>query len=92
MYFDKAISQHDVGISVVFVTLDEDALPYTFTFTEKCSNNVVEYQALILELEIAIEKYIPELIIFGDSKLVVINPPYLRGKEARADPLCSIGY
>ena len=38
---------------------------------EQCSNNVAEYQALILGLEMAIEMKLAELKVLGDSKLMV---------------------
>ncbi|GAA0174422.1 hypothetical protein LIER_27815 [Lithospermum erythrorhizon] len=36
-----------------------DMLPYSFTLSQRCSNNVEEYQALILGLEVATELDIP---------------------------------
>ncbi|KAL0418920.1 UNVERIFIED_CONTAM: hypothetical protein Sradi_1305500 [Sesamum radiatum] len=48
-----------------------EVLPYAFTLTENCSNNVAEYQALILGLEIAIDAKQLPLKVYGDSQLVV---------------------
>ncbi|XP_060182301.1 uncharacterized protein LOC132611965 [Lycium barbarum] len=53
MYFDGA-AQRD-GAGVVFVTPQGEVLPYFFTLTQRCSNNVAEYQAIILGLEMAID-------------------------------------
>ena len=44
---------------------------YSFSLSELCSNNVAEYQALIIGLQMAIEMGISQLEIFGDSKLVI---------------------
>ncbi|KAK4409373.1 hypothetical protein Sango_0010300 [Sesamum angolense] len=55
MYFDGVSYKEGVGAGVVFVTSKGEVLPYSFTFTQNCSNNVVEYQALILGLEIAVD-------------------------------------
>ncbi|GAA0154938.1 hypothetical protein LIER_12780 [Lithospermum erythrorhizon] len=49
----------------------DDMLPYSFTLRQRCSNNVVEYQALILGLEIATELNIPQLEVYGDSQSII---------------------
>ncbi|KAK4400691.1 hypothetical protein Sango_1175200 [Sesamum angolense] len=70
MYFDGASHKEGVGAGVVFVTSEGEVLPYSFTLTQKCSNNVAVDQALILGLEIAVDiKQLP-LKIYGDAQLV----------------------
>ncbi|KAK3043903.1 hypothetical protein RJ639_000602 [Escallonia herrerae] len=59
------------GARVVFVSPQRQVLPYAFTFGEKCSNNVAEYQALVIGLQMALELRIPSLSVSGDSKLVI---------------------
>ncbi|GAA0178109.1 hypothetical protein LIER_29790 [Lithospermum erythrorhizon] len=49
----------------------DDMLPYSFTLSQTCSNNVAKYQALILELEVATELDIPQLEIYRGSQLVI---------------------
>ncbi|GAA0163577.1 hypothetical protein LIER_19407 [Lithospermum erythrorhizon] len=49
----------------------DDMLPYSFMLSQKCSNNVEKYQALILGLEVAAELDIPQLEVYGDSQLVI---------------------
>ncbi|KAL0350077.1 UNVERIFIED_CONTAM: hypothetical protein Sradi_4156900 [Sesamum radiatum] len=67
MYFDGASHKERAGAGVVFVTSEGEVLPYSFTLTQNCSNNIAEYQTLILELEIAVDvKQIP-LKVYGDS-------------------------
>ena len=39
--------------------------------SELCSNNVAEYQALVLGLEMAIEMGIKDIEVYGDSKLII---------------------
>ena len=46
-------------------------LPFVFTLTENCSNNVAEYQALIIGLEMAIDLKITQFKVVGDFKLVI---------------------
>ncbi|XP_019155153.1 PREDICTED: uncharacterized protein LOC109152024 [Ipomoea nil] len=71
MYFDGASHREGAGAGVVFVTPEGEVLPYSFTLTEQCSNNVAEYQALILGLEIAADMKQLRINIYGDSKLII---------------------
>ncbi|KAM1179957.1 hypothetical protein ACFX2G_019468 [Malus domestica] len=43
-------------------------LPYSFQLNALCSNNVAEYQALIIRLQMAINMEITTLEVYGDSK------------------------
>ncbi|XP_070019014.1 uncharacterized protein [Nicotiana sylvestris] len=71
MYFDGAAHRGGAGAGVVFVTSQGEVLPYSFTLTQLCSNNVIEYQALILGLEMTVDMKQLQLQVFGDSQLVV---------------------
>ncbi|XP_070008219.1 uncharacterized protein [Nicotiana sylvestris] len=55
MYFDGAAHCGGAGAGVVFVTPQGEFLSYSFTLTQLCSNNVDEYQALILGLKMAVD-------------------------------------
>ncbi|KAK4383233.1 hypothetical protein Sango_2794500 [Sesamum angolense] len=66
MYFDGA-SQ----LELYSLYQKEKILPYSFTLTQNCSNNVAKYQALILGLEIAVDAKQLPLKVYGDSQLVV---------------------
>ena len=55
----------------MFVSPQRQILLYSFSLSELCFNNVAEYQALIIGLQMAIEMGISQLEIFGDSKLVI---------------------
>ncbi|XP_017984423.1 PREDICTED: uncharacterized protein LOC108663676 [Theobroma cacao] len=71
LYFDGAARQDGAGAGVIFITPEGEVLPYAFTLIENCSNNVAEYQALIIGLEMAVDMQITQLKVFGDSKLVI---------------------
>ncbi|KAG5550486.1 hypothetical protein RHGRI_015453 [Rhododendron griersonianum] len=71
MYFDGASHRSGVGAGIVFVSPEGDVLPYAFTLTQNCSNNEVEYQALILGLEMAVEAKHLQLKVYGDSMLII---------------------
>ncbi|XP_027174389.1 uncharacterized protein LOC113774008 [Coffea eugenioides] len=71
MYFDGAAHRHRVGLGIVFVTPDGGIMLYSFTLNQHCSNNVAEYQTLILGLEIAVDMEQLDIQIYGNSQLVV---------------------
>ncbi|XP_019226104.1 PREDICTED: uncharacterized protein LOC109207613 [Nicotiana attenuata] len=71
MYFDGAAHREGAGVGIVFITSQGEVLPYSFTLKQRCSNNVIEYQALILGLEMAVDIKQLQLQVFGDSKLVI---------------------
>ena len=71
MYFDGASHCERSGTRVILVTSQEDILPYSFTLPQCCSNNIAEYQALILWLEMAVDMKQLQLHVFGDSELVI---------------------
>ncbi|KAL0313223.1 UNVERIFIED_CONTAM: hypothetical protein Sradi_5721600 [Sesamum radiatum] len=71
MYFDGASHKEGAGAGVVFVTSEGEVLPYSFTLTQNCSNNVAEYQALIFGLEMTIDIKQRHLKVYGDFQLVI---------------------
>ena len=54
MLFDGATRQDRAGAGVIFITPEGEVLPFSFSLTKCCSNNMVEYQALILGLEMTV--------------------------------------
>ncbi|KAM1069500.1 hypothetical protein ACFX2B_001346 [Malus domestica] len=71
MFFNGSTRANGVGAGVVFMWPQRQILPYSFQLSELCSNNVAEYQALIIGLQMAINMEIPALEIYGDSKLII---------------------
>lgn len=71
MYFDDAAHRNGAGAGVVFVTPQEEVILYSFTLMNYCSNNAIEYQDLILRLEMIVDMKQLQLQIFGDSQLVI---------------------
>ncbi|XP_016195951.1 uncharacterized protein LOC107637006 [Arachis ipaensis] len=71
LYFDG--SKHKDGAGVGILIISPEGIPSEFLFKLKypCSNNVAEYEALILGLEILIDKGALEVQILGDSQLVL---------------------
>ncbi|XP_015166558.1 uncharacterized protein [Solanum tuberosum] len=71
MYFDGAAHRGGASAGVVFIISQEEILPFSFTLKQCCSNNVAEYQTLIIGLEMAVDMKQLNLQIFGDSQLVI---------------------
>ena len=71
MYFDGAAWQDSAGAGVVLISPEKHILPYLFVLTQSCSNNIVEYQALILGLQMAVQIGITDLDVYSDSQLVI---------------------
>ena len=67
MHFDGVVRWDGIGAGVVFVSLEKYILLYSFVLTHLCSNNVVEYQALNLGVQMAIEMGIKDFNIYSDS-------------------------
>ncbi|XP_058221003.1 uncharacterized protein LOC131331154 [Rhododendron vialii] len=97
MYFDGATrspngqKQEDLknnksGIGVVFVTPNNAIIPHSFALTEGCSNNEAEYEAVIAGLELALQIPIEELLVYGDSELVIkqLRGEYIVNKASLA--------
>ncbi|CAM8889845.1 unnamed protein product [Rhodiola kirilowii] len=71
MFFDGAARRDGAGAGVVFVSPENHLLPFSFTLTQLCSNNMAEYQALLLGLQMARQIRVDEMDIYGDSQLVI---------------------
>ncbi|KAI5313664.1 hypothetical protein L3X38_042840 [Prunus dulcis] len=79
MFFDGSARKDEAGAGVVFIS------PYSLCLSELCSNNVVEYQVLIMGLQIVVEMKISSLEVYGDSMLVINQ--LLTHYEVRKDDL-----
>ena len=71
LYFDGAVRSRGAGVGIIFVTPSGGLIPYSFSLLATCSNNVVEYEALINDFELALEMHIDQLEVFGDSQLII---------------------
>jgi len=55
----------------VIVSPQNYIIPYGFSFTEPCSDNVAEYNALLIEMQLVEEIGVKHLKAHSDSKLIV---------------------
>jgi len=72
-----------VGLVLVFP--QNYAIPRELSLTKSCSNNVAEYNALLIGMQIVDEIGVKNLKAYGDSKLIVNQ---IRGEyEVRLEDL-----
>ena len=71
MYFDWASNALGCSIEVVLISPEGNHRPFTAKLSFECTNNVANYEACVLGLQIAIEKKIKSLNVYGDSNLVI---------------------
>ncbi|KAI5347393.1 hypothetical protein L3X38_015272 [Prunus dulcis] len=97
LYFDGVARKKGAGVGVVFITPSGGLIPYSFSLMTLCSNNIAEYEALLIGLEIALEMNINCLHAFGDSQLIVkqlngqrSNCPHSKFKNDKADALANL--
>ena len=70
-YFDGAYSKEGTGAGFIFISPKGNILPFSFKLEFESTNNVLEYEALILSLQTAKQMGIQYVSIFGDSELVI---------------------
>jgi ribonuclease HI len=71
MYFDGSLKLDGGGAGVLFISLRGEQLKYLFQILFEVSNNEAEYEALLHRLHLAISLGIKQLLVYGDSLLVV---------------------
>jgi ribonuclease HI len=71
MFFDGASSREGVGARVVFLSPCQEAIPLSYKLEFEATNNVAEYEALVLGLRAAKDMGIEELAVFRDAELIV---------------------
>ena len=82
MYFDGASNALGHGVGAILVSPDGNHYPATAKLDFYCTNNIAEYEACILGLQIAIDQNVSQLNVFGDSALVIYQ---LRGEWETRD-------
>ena len=71
MYFDRASNALGCGVGAVLISPKGNHCPFTTKLSFECMNNVAEYKACVLGLQVAIEKKIKILNVYSDSVLVI---------------------
>jgi ribonuclease HI len=71
LYFDKSMMKTGAGAGLLFISPLREHMRYAVRLHFPASNNMVEYEALLCGLRIAIETGIKHLDMRGDSQLVI---------------------
>ena len=71
MYFDGSVMKTGAGAGLLFISPLGEHMRYVIRLHFAASNNMVEYEALLSGLRIAIELGIKRLDVCGDSQLVI---------------------
>ncbi|XP_027347963.1 uncharacterized protein LOC113859366 [Abrus precatorius] len=71
LYFDGSSHRNGIGIGILIISPDEIPTKLLFEIKSACSNNEAEYEALLAGLEILLNFGARNVIIRGDSELVI---------------------
>jgi ribonuclease HI len=71
MFFDGACSREGAGAEVFFVSPAQETVSLSYKLEFETTNNVAEYEALVLGLRAARKMGIQEVAVFRDAELVV---------------------
>ena len=71
MHFDGAKSRHGAGARIVLISPSGEEKYFSFRIEFEATNNVAEYEALLLGLEIDRNQKIKCPSVIGDSDLIV---------------------
>jgi ribonuclease HI len=83
MYFDRSLKLDGGGAGVLFISPRGEQLKYVLQILWEVSNNEAEYEVLLHGLRLAISLGIKQLLVYGDSLLVVqqVNKEWDCNKE-----------
>ncbi|XP_075101818.1 uncharacterized protein LOC142177246 [Nicotiana tabacum] len=71
MFFDEAANFKGVKIGAVLISESGQHYLSLATIRFHCTNNMTEYEACILGIRMAVDMNIKELLVVGDSKLLI---------------------
>ncbi|XP_070017180.1 uncharacterized protein [Nicotiana sylvestris] len=71
LFFDGAANMKGVGIGVVLISETGQHYHVIAQLQFHCTNNITEYEACILGLRLAVDMGIQEILVLGDSDLLV---------------------
>jgi len=71
MFFDGACSKEVAGEGVVLISPTQECIHLSFKLTFQVTNNIAQYEALMLGLNVAKEMGINYMKVFGDVDLII---------------------
>ncbi|XP_070012933.1 uncharacterized protein [Nicotiana sylvestris] len=80
LLFDGAANAKGVGIGAVLIYETGRHYPITAQLRFYCTNNMAEYEACILGLRLAADRNVQDVLVLGDSDLLVHQIQDIDGK------------
>nr|XP_025888854.1 uncharacterized protein LOC104649327 [Solanum lycopersicum] len=71
LFFDGAANHQGKGVGAVLVSESGQHYPMAAKLRFNCTNNMAEYEACILGLKMAVDMNVYELLVIGDSDLLI---------------------
>ena len=71
MFFDGANTQASAGVGIVLISTSKETIHLSYKLDFKTTNNIEEYEALLLGVKAAKEMGIMCIKIFGNSDLII---------------------
>ncbi|XP_075091638.1 uncharacterized protein LOC142171831 [Nicotiana tabacum] len=71
MFFDGAANVKGAGIGAVLISESGQHYPTSTKIRFSCTNNMAEYEARILGIRMTVDMNIKELLVIGDSDLLI---------------------
>ena len=71
MHFDGAVNNQGIGIGVIVITPEGEMIPMVKRLEFEVTNNQAKYEAYIFYLEALCSVEAENVIVYGDSMLVV---------------------
>jgi hypothetical protein len=71
MYFDGACSREGFGVGIVFISPTKEVIPMSYKLELDTTNNINEFEALLLGMKAAKYMGIDKLFVFGDLELII---------------------
>jgi len=71
MFFDGACSRETAGVGVVLISPKQESTQLSFKLAFQVTNNIAEYEALLLGLNAAKDRGIKNIKVFGDADLII---------------------
>jgi ribonuclease HI len=71
LFFDASAHNKNAGAGVVLIDPNGEQVKYMVLLNFEATNNMAEYEALIFRLTVALSLGVQELLVKGDSQLVI---------------------
>ena len=71
LFFDGACCKDRFGVGILLISPVGITYKFSFSLSFPCTNNIADYEALLLGIGLAQKHRIKFLHVIGDSKLVV---------------------